>query len=101
MAAFLALSRATHGPAHAVRTVARALQLWQITVRSLPKWQTRYFHLMMRRGRMTAKVAMARRLAIRLYWMWREGRDYEQHRSSVRTQDGPEQAMVCSRTPSN
>ena len=25
-----------------------------------------------------AKVAMARRLAIRLYWMWRKGWDYEQ-----------------------
>jgi hypothetical protein len=33
-------------------------------------------HLMMRRGRKIAKVAMARRLAIALYWMWR--RDYEQ-----------------------
>jgi len=26
----------------------------------------------------TAKVAMARHLAIRLYWMWREVRDYEE-----------------------
>jgi transposase len=33
---------------------------------------------MMRRGRKIAKVAMARRLAIRLYWMWRKGWDYEQ-----------------------
>ena len=33
---------------------------------------------MMRRGRKTAKVAMARRLAVRLYWMWRKGWDYEQ-----------------------
>ena len=38
----------------------------------------KYFHLMMRRGRKIAKVAMARRLAIRLYWMWRKGWDYEQ-----------------------
>jgi len=50
----------------------------QVTVRSLPEWRSKYFHLMMRRGRKTAKVAMARRLAIRLYWMWRQGRDYEQ-----------------------
>lgn len=73
----------------------------QVTVRSLPEWRRQYSHLMMRRGRKTAKVAMARRLAIRLYWMWREKRDYEQQRSSVRTQDGPEQAMVCSGTPRN
>ena len=35
---------------------------------------------MVRRGRKIAKVAMARRLAIRLYWMWRKGWDYEQLR---------------------
>jgi hypothetical protein len=32
----------------------------------------------MRRGRKIAKVAMARKLAVHLYWMWREGWDYEQ-----------------------
>ena len=48
----------------------------QVTVRSVPEWRSQYFHLMMRRGRKTAKVAMARRLAIRLYWMWRQGLDY-------------------------
>jgi transposase len=73
----------------------------QVTVRSLPEWRSQYFRLVMRRGRKTAKVAMARRLAIGLYWMWREGRDYEQQRGSVRTQDSPDQAMVCSRTPRN
>ena len=73
----------------------------QVSVRSLPEWRSHYFRMMMRRGRKTAKVAMARRLAIRLYWMWREERDYEQPRSSVRMQDSPEQAMVCTRTPSN
>jgi transposase len=50
----------------------------QVTVRSLPEWRSKYFHLMMRRGRKTAKVAMARRLAIRLYWMWRQEWNYEQ-----------------------
>jgi transposase len=50
----------------------------QVTVRSLPEWRSKYFHLMMRRGRKIAKVAMARKLAIRLYWMWRKGWDYEQ-----------------------
>ena len=32
----------------------------------------------LRRGRKIAKVAMARRLAVALYWMWRKGWDYEQ-----------------------
>jgi transposase len=50
----------------------------QVTVRSDPQWRSRYFHLMMRRGRKTAKLAMARRLAVSLYWMWRKGWEYEQ-----------------------
>jgi transposase len=37
----------------------------QVTARSIPEWRSKYFHLMMRRGRKIAKVAMARRLAIR------------------------------------
>jgi transposase len=71
----------------------------QVTVRSLPEWRSRYFHLLTRRGRKTAKVAMDRRLAIRLYWMWRQEKDYEQSRSSVRTQDSPNILSVCSKTP--
>ena len=50
----------------------------QVTVRSDPEWRRKYFHLAMRRGRKIAKVAMARRLAVRLYWMWRKEWDYEQ-----------------------
>jgi transposase len=50
----------------------------QVTVRSDPEWRSKYFHLSMRRGRKIAKIAMARRLAVRLYWMWRKGWDYEQ-----------------------
>jgi hypothetical protein len=50
----------------------------QVTVRSDQEWRSKYFHLALRRGRKIAKVAMARRLAIRLYWMWRKGWDYEQ-----------------------
>jgi len=72
----------------------------QVTVRSLPEWRRKYVHLMMRRGRKIAKVAMARRLAIALYWMWRNEWNYEQSKSSVRTRASSEQAMVCSRTPS-
>jgi len=50
----------------------------QVTVRSLPQWRSKYFHLAMRRGRKIAKIAMARRLAVRMYWMMRKGWDYEQ-----------------------
>ena len=50
----------------------------QATVRSLPEWRSRYFHLLMRRGRKIAKVAMARRLVVCLYWMMRQGWDYQQ-----------------------
>src|SRR5262249_10290395 len=52
----------------------------QVTVRSQPEWRSRFFHLALRRGRKIAKVAMARKLAIDLYWMWRRGWDYEQLR---------------------
>jgi transposase len=50
----------------------------QVTVRSDSEWRGRFFHLALRRGRKIAKVAMACRLAVRLYWMWRKGWDYEQ-----------------------
>ena len=50
----------------------------QVTVRSDPEWRSKYFHLAMRRGRKIAKVAMARRLAVRMYWMWRKEWDYGQ-----------------------
>ncbi len=38
----------------------------------------RYLHLAMRREKSIAKVAMGRRLAVRLYWMWRNGWEYSQ-----------------------
>ena len=53
----------------------------QATARKHPEWRSKYLHLALRRGRNIAKVAMARRLAIRLYWMWREGRSYQQTKS--------------------
>src|SRR6266404_1795164 len=43
-----------------------------------PDWRRRYVHLAMRRHKSIAKVAMGRRLAIRLYWMWRNGCEYSQ-----------------------
>src|SRR6202020_2305556 len=39
----------------------------QAAVRRDPDWRRRFVHL-----------AMARRLAISLYWMWRKGYDYQQ-----------------------
>jgi transposase len=50
----------------------------QVSARSILEWRNKYFHLAMRRGRKIAKVAMARRLAVQLFWMWRKGWDYEQ-----------------------
>src|SRR5436309_835588 len=50
----------------------------QVTARSLPEWRSKYYHLTMRRGRKIAKVAMARKLAVRLYWMMRKQWDYGQ-----------------------
>jgi transposase len=44
----------------------------QVTVRSLPEWRRKYLHLLLRRGRKIAKVAMARRLAVHLSWMMRK-----------------------------
>jgi transposase len=48
----------------------------QAAARFNPHWRRRYIHLAMRRHRSIAKVAMGRRLGIRLYWMWRNGCDY-------------------------
>lgn len=38
--------------------------------------RTLTLHLALRRQRNIAKVAMARRLGVRLYWMWRKGWEY-------------------------
>jgi transposase len=50
----------------------------QVTVRTQAQWRSKFFHLAMRRGRKIAKVAMARKLAVHLYWMWRQGCDFGQ-----------------------
>src|ERR1700730_5903351 len=50
----------------------------QAAVRWDSDWRRRYVHLAMRRQRNIAKVAMARKLAVRLYWMWRRGWEYGQ-----------------------
>jgi transposase len=48
----------------------------QAAARCDADWRRRYMHLTMRRQRNIAKVAMARRLGVRLYWMWRNGWEY-------------------------
>ena len=48
----------------------------QAAARVHPDWRRRYVHLAMRRHRSIAKVAMGRRLGVRLYWMWRNGCEY-------------------------
>ena len=50
----------------------------QAAARCDPDWRRRYLHLAMRREKSIAKVAMGRRLAVRLYWMWRNGWEYSQ-----------------------
>lgn len=50
----------------------------QVAVRLDPDWRRRFLHLAIRRERRIAKVAMARKLAVRLFWMWRKGWDYQQ-----------------------
>jgi transposase len=50
----------------------------QAAARINPDWRRRYMHLAMRREKNIAKVAMGRRLGVRLYWMWRNGWEYSQ-----------------------
>jgi len=50
----------------------------QVAVRIDPDWRRRYLHLAFRREPRIAKVAMARKLGVRLYWMWRKEWTYEQ-----------------------
>jgi transposase len=71
----------------------------QVAARSIPQWRNQYFHLAMRRGRKIAKVALARKLAIRLFWMMRQGWDYEQmkkfgsHAGQPGNRDGVQQSI--------
>jgi transposase len=50
----------------------------QAAARCNPDGRRRYLHRMMRREKRIAKVAAARKLAVRLYWMWRNHWQYEQ-----------------------
>jgi transposase len=42
------------------------------------EWRRQYAHLTLRRNHAIAKIAMARKLAVRLFWMWQRGWEYEQ-----------------------
>jgi transposase len=50
----------------------------QAAVRCDPEWRRKFLHLALRREPRIAKVAMARKLAVSLYWMWRKQCDYLQ-----------------------
>jgi transposase len=66
----------------------------QAAVRSNSDWRRRYRHLAMRRQRNIARVAMGRRLGVRLYWMWRNDCEYSpslefgSHAGELGTGDG-------------
>lgn len=47
----------------------------QSAARFNAEWRSKFLHLAMRRDRRIAKVAMARKLAVNLYWMWRKQRN--------------------------
>ena len=53
-------------------------QAAQSVARSDEPWRHQYAHIAMRRNKAVAKVAMARKLAVRLFWMWRRGWNYQQ-----------------------
>ena len=61
------------------------------TVRLDPELRQDYQRLKFRRGNAVAKVAIARKLAVRMYWMLRSGADYAQ---LVRTQGSPGATLV-------
>ena len=61
------------------------------TVRFDPQLRQDYQRLKFRRGHAVAKVAIARKLAVRMYWMLRSGADYAR---LVRRQGRPGATLV-------
>ncbi len=53
-----------------------------IAVRYDPQWKRKYLRLAMKKNRSIAAVAVARCLAIRLWWMWKLGLNYGQIKES-------------------
>lgn len=66
------------------------------TVRFDPELRQDYQRLKFRRGSAVAKVAIARKLAVRMFWMLRSGADYAQ---LVRMQGSPGATLVKATTP--
>src|SRR6202521_874410 len=64
-------------------------------VRQDPELRQDYQRLKFRRGHAVAKVAIARKLAVRMYWMLRSGADYAR---LVRTQGSPAATLVSTST---
>ncbi len=50
----------------------------QVAVRRDPQWGRQFRRLALRKNRSIAIVATARKLAVRLWWMWKRGLDYGQ-----------------------
>jgi transposase len=65
-------------------TVLRGLlvEAAQVAARHEPEWRRSHMRLALRKNRQIATVAQARRLAVRLWWMWKLGLDYGQARES-------------------
>ena len=83
----------------ALRANRKSTVVNQVTVRSQQEWRSKFFHLAMRRARKIAKVAMARKLAVHLYWMWRQGCDYGQTQKLGSHAGSPEIPTVSSKSP--
>jgi transposase len=66
----------------------------QAAARIHPDWRRRYKRLAMRRHKSIAKGAMGRRMAIKLYWMWRNGCEYSQSVKCGSTRDSSEPDMA-------
>jgi transposase len=53
-----------------------------VAVRQDEQWRRKYIRLAMKKNRSIAAVAIARNLAVRLWWMWKLGLDYGQIKES-------------------
>ena len=68
----------------------------QTAARFDPELQRMYQRLKFRRGSQMAKVAMARKLAVRLYWMLRNQSDYAPGKSAAVPMPGSSGSAVMS-----
>jgi transposase len=68
----------------------------QMAARLDPQLRQDFLRLKSRRGNAVAKVAIARKLAVRLYWMLRSGADYAR---LVRMQGSPAATLVNASSP--